>query len=793
MSHSPASLAYGVVVAAILLATVWWVDNVIQEKRVANHRARVFESVDASRALLSAGLNARLHLVRGLAAFASSRQDFTTQEFETFARQLQGKQTGIRSLQLAPDAVVTHIYPRSASEDVVGLDLLANAAHSEAVQRTINSRGFVVAGPLELAQGGRILIGRLPIFAPGAKSKEAFWGFATIIIDFTVLIAETELLSAASSLRYALREKDTQDGIFFGDENVFDQHPVVLEVVLPSGSWQLAAVPQGGWAVTWPGRQWLGPGSFVVALGLGCLGTFLAAQPGRLRETAERATRLAEQSQVRFKNLLEGSLQGFCIQHDGHILFANQAFADMFGYALDGELMAVSTHMLIAPHDRERLLSYHAARASGAGDAPGQFEFDGIRRDGSLMRVLASAQRVEWDGQAATQTSLIDISDKAHTQEALKSSRELLRAIVDTMPAMVSAKDQSGRYVMMNKYQAEKYGVEIRDAIGRTASELIGEEQGGAFEQNDQLALNSGQQLSFYEDVFISAGGEKITLLTTKIPLPIIDGGDSLVATVSLDINERKRAEREQNRLIQQLAAKNNELEQFTYTVSHDLKSPLITIRGFAGLLKSDLEEGNHTAVQSDLLHISETAGRMQTLLDDLLKLSRIGRLVDKLEAVALNDVISDAVKQLVGPISQNSIRVKISPDLPRVTADRSRLTVVFQNLIENSVKFMGDQSDPQIDIGATIGDDSTICYVRDNGIGIDCPNQEQIFGLFKRLNDTEDGTGIGLALVQRIVDVHDGRVWVESDGIGMGSTFYVALPHTAAPPPQICIGAANH
>ena len=167
----------------------------------------------------------------------------------------------------------------------------------------------------------------------------------------------------------------------------------------------------------------------------------------------------------------------------------------------------------------------------------------------------------------------------------------------------------------------------------------------------------------------------------------------------------------------------------------------------------------------------------MQTLLEDLLKLSRIGRLVDELKEVLLHDVITDAVKQLTGPIAERGVRVKVSPDLPRVVADRSRLTEAFQNLIENSVKFMGDQSEPQIDVGAQTHAGGTICHVRDNGIGIDYRNRDRVFGLFQRLNTETDGSGVGLALVQRIVDVHGGKVWMESDGIGRGATVYVALP----------------
>ncbi len=243
------------------------------------------------------------------------------------------------------------------------------------------------------------------------------------------------------------------------------------------------------------------------------------------------------------------------------------------------------------------------------------------------------------------------------------------------------------------------------------------------------------------------------------------------------DITERVQAQRERERLIADLETKNAELEQFTYTVSHDLKSPLVTIKGFLGLLREDLRAGDRARVDQDMLRIDKAADKMQRLLEELLQLSRIGRLVNPPERASLGPLVREAVEQVSGRIGEGGVAVTVAPEMPPVWGDRVRLLEVFQNLIDNAVKFMGDQPRPQVEIGAVRQGEEVLCWVRDNGIGIDARYHEKVFGLFERLDNRVEGTGIGLALVKRIVEVHGGRIWVESDDATPGSVFRFTLP----------------
>jgi signal transduction histidine kinase len=251
------------------------------------------------------------------------------------------------------------------------------------------------------------------------------------------------------------------------------------------------------------------------------------------------------------------------------------------------------------------------------------------------------------------------------------------------------------------------------------------------------------------------------------------------VSGISRDVTERKRVETERERLIAELEAKNAELERFTYTVSHDLKSPLVTIGGFVGYLEKDALAGKTERVKADVNRINEATEKMRRLLDDLLEMSRIGRLVNPPRHVAFGEIVKEALRLVAGRLAERGVEVVVAEELPLVYGDRVRLVEVVQNLVDNAVKFMGEQPQPRIDIGVKPGAEEPVFYVRDNGNGIEPRYHEEIFGLFKRLDPYTEGTGIGLALVKRIVEVHGGRIWVQSAGQGQGSTFCFTLPVT--------------
>lgn len=250
------------------------------------------------------------------------------------------------------------------------------------------------------------------------------------------------------------------------------------------------------------------------------------------------------------------------------------------------------------------------------------------------------------------------------------------------------------------------------------------------------------------------------------------------------EVHERQRAEAmaelNNERLAETNAAletRNREMERFTYTVSHDLKSPLVTIKGFLRLLEEDVDSNDTEQVRDDIERIRHAADNMGTLLDELLELSRVGRKSNPPQVVDLARLAHEAAELTAGESAVAGARIEIADNLPDVFGDRARLLQVFQNLLDNAVKYIGDTKRPLIEVGATARKDDVLCYVKDNGSGIDPRHHELVFGLFERADAASEGTGIGLTLVQRIIETHNGKIWIESEGKGHGTTIWFTLP----------------
>jgi signal transduction histidine kinase len=238
---------------------------------------------------------------------------------------------------------------------------------------------------------------------------------------------------------------------------------------------------------------------------------------------------------------------------------------------------------------------------------------------------------------------------------------------------------------------------------------------------------------------------------------------------------------RKWNTLLEQgkveLQKKNADMEQFLYTVSHDLRTPLVTVKTFLGYLASDMSDNNQERVAQDMQFIHGAADKMKLLLDELLEMSRIDRVETPPVRVLLMEVLSEVLAAMAGVITERKVDIHL-PDTDLILhGDFPRFCQIWQNLIENAIKYSHDDSSPCIELGVQQKSEETVFFVKDHGIGIDPQYRTKIFGIFEKLDQKSPGAGMGLSMIQRIVEKCGGRVWVESEGTNKGSCFFFTLP----------------
>ncbi len=428
------------------------------------------------------------------------------------------------------------------------------------------------------------------------------------------------------------------------------------------------------------------------------------------------------------------------------------------------------------PADHER--NHELIRRAMESREPGTYEQRFLRPDKSTGYYHSTFQgRYDESGDLITIVgTVLDITDHKKAEEQTRISELRYRRLFE------SAKDgililnrDTGAIIDANPFIETLLGYSPNDLVGKHLWEI------GLFKDQilSKIAFDELQTKEYlrYEDLPLETkDGQKKEVEFVSNVYPV-DPDTSVIQCNIRDITERKRAEQQREAMIKELEQKNAELEQFTYTVSHDLKSPLITIKGFAGLLEEDARSGNPEQLTRDILRISTAADTMQALLNDVLELSRVGRVISPPSRTPFGTIAKEAVELLAGPLAERGVAVEIAPDLPVVNVDRARIREVMVNIIENAVKFMGDEPHPHIRISAETGGEMPVFSVRDNGIGIDPKYLNRIFNLFEKLTPSMPGTGIGLPIIRRIIEVHGGKIWAESEGPGMGTTIRFTLP----------------
>ncbi|MBV6399822.1 MAG: Adaptive-response sensory-kinase SasA [Anaerolineales bacterium] len=484
---------------------------------------------------------------------------------------------------------------------------------------------------------------------------------------------------------------------------------------------------------------------------------------GRLR--AEKALREGEE---RFRSIFQSSPIAIVLTslNEGRLLDANAAYWRLTGFIPSQALGRTSIELGIWEDESLRRKFVTKLREEKTIHNP-VYEF--FSAAGETKITDAYYELIDFDDKPAILSLFLDVTKQKQAQDALFQSERRMRAIFDAIPDMLFELQRDGTILRFVPSALFDPLMPPEEFLGKKVSEVLpplAEQTAFAITR----ALESGQVNAF--EYQMPQSGERKTFEARIISID----SDTVMAMIR-DVSLVKWIATEREKLINELEAKNAELERFVYTVSHDLKSPLVTIVGFLGYLEEDLKRGDMEVLRKDVQRIYLAAYKMQDLLKDLLELSRVGRALNPPQMVSFGELVEEALELTEGSLQARGARTLIQPDLPVVYGDHQRLLELLQNLIDNAAKYMGDQVDPTIEIGqAGREGGKPILFVRDNGIGIAPEYHEKIFGLFNKLDPGADGTGVGLALAKRIVEFHDGRLWVESEA-GKGATFYFTLP----------------
>ena len=457
------------------------------------------------------------------------------------------------------------------------------------------------------------------------------------------------------------------------------------------------------------------------------------------------------------------------VSPDGTLLFMNSQGLGMLGACAANGLTGQNVFDMIAPEDRESFRRFNEAVCDGQ---KGSLEFDVVKWDGTRRRMETHAAPLRH----AAGIVHLGISHDITERKTEERAAQLLSAIVDSSDDAIVSKDLNGIITSWNRGAERLFGFSAAEAVGRPVTILVPEDR---LEEEPKILarLRCGDRVDHFETIRRRKDG---TLLHISQTISLVRDKTGIIigaSKIARDITERKKAEAERKRIANDLLQANRELEQFAFSASHDLKEPLRTIKIYSELLTRECGHVIDGEAREYLGHLRTGATRMEMLVRDLVSYTQFTTSGDCTETTDSAESLKATLAGLSGLIAETRAAITADP-LPSLFVHRTHLQQLFQNLIENAIKYRTQDKPPAVHVTAERLSGQWVFSISDNGIGIAPQYTEEIFGLFKRLHTSDEysGTGIGLAICKRIVERYHGRIWVESEA-GKGSTFRFAFP----------------
>ena len=500
------------------------------------------------------------------------------------------------------------------------------------------------------------------------------------------------------------------------------------------------------------------------------------------RQRAESSLRRSEEM---LSSIFRAAPVGIGVVANRVLVHVNDSVCRMVGYARE-ELLGRDSRILY-PSDAEYEFVGHEKYLQIAQSGIGTVETRWQRKDGGVLDVLLSSTLLDPadPSKGATFTAL-DISARKQAEEALRRSAALHRSLIEHLPQRIIVKDRDSVFVSCNANFAREHGLPPEQVVGLDDFAFYGRELAEKYRADDQAVIAAGTAREIEE--LNQVNGHERWVHVHKVPY--CDEAGRIVGVVGIfeDITGRKQAEQEIRSLNEsleqrvrertaELEASNRELEAFTYSVSHDLRAPLRAIHGFARILTDEYRPQLDDQARRLLDVVCSEAQRMGHLIDDLLNFCRLGRCAIQPACVDMERMVREVYCEVLPGTDDRQVNLRLHA-LPCATADPALVRQVWVNLLDNALKYTRHRATAELEIGGAAVNGEHVYFVRDNGIGLDMKYAHKLFKVFQRLHgqDEFEGNGVGLALVQRIVHMHDGRVWLDAEP-DRGATFFFTLP----------------
>jgi len=701
--------------------------------------------------------------------------DGIPQNFDAVSEQLIKLNPIVSVVQLVPNGVIKYIYPLKGNESAINLDILNSKYLRKEAEKSVESQKIYFAGPLHLKQGGIAIVGRLPIY-----HNKKFWGFSAVIIKLETLLKTAGIHSVDQNKYYFQFSKQNpinfQEHFFLPfktdlSESYYASQP------LSDSDWKLYLIAKKPFTI-YPPVLLGGILGLVIAVLFGLLTTTLLRKPEELKILLKDQETKLFKNELKFKTIFDQATIGFVIidSDTGDFIEANYKYCEMLGFTLD-EIKEKGVKSITHPDDVEKTLKNIKKLTEGK-IAEYVSEKRTLTKNGNYIWVnLTVSPILETNEKPTTLIAFIqDITKNKAAEELIKKSQSRFKSLIDTIDGIVWEYDLE---TMTSTFVSKK----IEHLLGYSVEDFLEtpdfwEDHIHPEDREYAISLSAKENKNYtnhvYEYRMISKNG-KIVWIRDIMNYVFEDGKPVISRGIMIDITIMKEAENDLNSSLQLVTEQNKRLLNFSYIVSHNLRSHTSNIESILYLIESAESEEERKEMMQLLKSVSNSLDETMKHLNEVVNINTNINLVTK--PLILNNYVNKAKDILSEQIQLNDVTfITNIPDDATILYNSAYLESIIYNLISNAIRYQNPERKLVITINLYKENDKDVVEFTDNGIGIDLKrNGDKIFGMYKTFSNNSDARGIGLFITKNQIDAMGGSIIVDSE-LNVGSTFKIYI-----------------